>query len=72
MSEVPNLHHYTYRVEWSEEDQDFVGLCVEFPSLSWLAPDPPAACRGICKVVADVLADLEKNGEPIPQYEGAH
>ena len=64
MSEVPNLCHYTYRVEWSEEDQDFVGLCVEFPSLSWLAPDPTEACHGICKVVADMVADIEKNGEP--------
>ena len=28
---------YTYRVTWSEEDQEYVGLCLEFPSLSWLA-----------------------------------
>ena len=27
---------YTYRITWSEEDQEYVGLCVEFPSLSWL------------------------------------
>lgn len=25
--------HYTYRVTWSEEDGEYVGLCVEFPSL---------------------------------------
>ena len=29
---------YTYRVAWSPEDEEFVGLCAEFPSLSWLAP----------------------------------
>ena len=29
---------YTYRVTWSAEDQEHVGLCAEFPSLSWLAP----------------------------------
>ena len=28
---------YSYRVQWSEEDREFVGLCTEFPSLSWLA-----------------------------------
>jgi len=28
---------YTYRVTWSEEDAEYVGLCAEFPSLSWLA-----------------------------------
>ena len=27
---------YTYRVTWSAEDNKYVGLCAEFPSLSWL------------------------------------
>ncbi|MGV7292077.1 antitoxin HicB, partial [Mycobacterium kansasii] len=31
-----NEYHYTYRVEWSPEDGEWVGLCAEFPSLSWL------------------------------------
>jgi hypothetical protein len=26
--------HFTYRVTWSAEDGEHVGLCVEFPSLS--------------------------------------
>ncbi len=26
---------YTYRVTWSDEDGEYVGLCAEFPSLSW-------------------------------------
>jgi predicted RNase H-like HicB family nuclease len=25
---------FTYRVTWSEEDGEYVGLCAEFPSLS--------------------------------------
>jgi hypothetical protein len=25
---------YTYRVTWSEDDNEYVGLCAEFPSLS--------------------------------------
>lgn len=32
-----------YRVTWSEEDQEYVGLCAEFPSLSWLAESQEAA-----------------------------
>ena len=36
---------YTYRVTWSEEDNEYVGLCAEFPSLSWLAANPEAALR---------------------------
>jgi predicted RNase H-like HicB family nuclease len=31
---------YAYRVIWSEDDQEYVGLCVEFPSLSWLGKTP--------------------------------
>ena len=27
---------YTYRVTWSVDDQEYVGLCTEFPSLNWL------------------------------------
>jgi len=32
--------HYCYRVTWSEEDQEQLGLCAEFPSLRW-EPAPP-------------------------------
>jgi predicted HicB family RNase H-like nuclease len=58
---------YTYRVTWSEEDNEHVGLCAEFPSLSWLAGTPEAALKGIRKVVADVVADLEAQGETLPE-----
>jgi predicted HicB family RNase H-like nuclease len=58
---------YTYRVTWSEEDNEYVGLCAEFPSLSWLASTPEAALRGIRKVVAEVVADLEASGELVPE-----
>jgi predicted HicB family RNase H-like nuclease len=53
-------------VTWSEEDGEYVGLCVEFPSLSWLAETQEEALHGIRRVVADVVADLERNGEPVP------
>ena len=61
-----NIQHYTYRVTWSPEDNDHVGLCAEFPSLSWLAKTPEAALKGVQKVVADVVADLQANGESVP------
>ena len=59
--------HYTYRVTWSEEDGEHVGLCAEFPSLSWLASEPEAALQGIRQVIADVVADLKANGEQVPE-----
>lgn len=59
--------YYTYRVTWSDEDNEHVGLCAEFPSLSWLAGSPEAALAGIRSLVAEALADLQLNHEPIPQ-----
>ena len=59
--------HYTYRVTWSEEDNEYIGLCAEFPSLSWLSKTPESALKGILKVVAEIIKDMKKNGEEIPQ-----
>ena len=58
---------YTYRVTWSEEDEEYVGLCIEYPSLSWLAPTPQDALEGIRQVVAEVVADMEANEERVPE-----
>lgn len=58
---------YTYRVTWSEDDQEYVGLCAEFPSLSWLTGSPEAALRGIRRVVADVVAEMTEAGETVPE-----
>ena len=58
---------YTYRVTWSEDDKEYVGLCAEFPSLSWLGRTPEAALRGIRKVVAEVVKDMRETGEAAPK-----
>ncbi|MBI2376472.1 MAG: type II toxin-antitoxin system HicB family antitoxin [Deltaproteobacteria bacterium] len=59
--------HYTYRVTWSDEDKEYVGLCAEFPSLSWLAATQEDAFKGIRDVVAGVVEDMQSNGEEIPE-----
>ena len=59
--------HYTYRVTWSEDDKEYVGLCAEFPGLSWLTSTQQAALKGISSLVADVVADMKKSREPIPK-----
>ena len=66
-----SVDHYTYRVTWSAEDGEHVGLCAEFPSLSWLAKTPEAALKGIRRVVAEVVADMQAAGEetPVPLAE---
>ena len=59
--------HYTYRVTWSAEDNEYVGLCAEFPSLSWLSKTPEAALKGIRKTVEAVVNDMKQNREEVPQ-----
>jgi predicted HicB family RNase H-like nuclease len=64
---MTNTRHYTYRVIWSEEDREFVGLCAEFPGLSWLADTMEGALKGIARIVAGVVKDMQKSGEEIPE-----
>ena len=61
-----NYEHYGYRVIWSAEDEEFVGLCAEFPSLSYLNENRIKAIEGIANLVKDVVADMEANGEKVP------
>jgi len=61
----PTLRGYTYRVMRSGDE--FVGLCVEFPSLSWLAESESGALYGIAKLVNDVRSDMTKRKEEIPE-----
>ena len=64
---MTNPKKYTYRVIWSEDDGEHVGLCAEFPSLSWLAKSPGDALNGITKVVATILKDMAKTKELPPE-----
>jgi predicted HicB family RNase H-like nuclease len=62
-----NIDHYTYRVTWSPDDNEHVGLCVEFPSLSWLARGPEKALKGIRQLVTDTVEDMKTRKEPLPE-----
>ncbi len=63
---VREVDRYTYRVMWSEEDQEFVGLCADFPGLSWLAAAPEDALKGIRTVVRKCIKDMAATGEVVP------
>ena len=49
-----------YRIIWSHDDKEYVGLCENYPSLSWLDPDPVEALKGIISVVKDAEIEFEK------------
>lgn len=61
------IDHYTYRVTWSEEDGEYLGLCLEFPSLSWLASGPGNAFAGIRALVQVTVRDMRQTGENPPE-----
>jgi len=61
------IDRYTYRVTWSEEDWEHVGLCAEFPSLSWLDKNPEKALTGIRKLVKSCVKDMTANKEAVPE-----
>ena len=61
------IDRYTYRVTWSEEDQEYVGLCAEFPSLSWLEQTQVAALSGIQNLVLETVDEMKNANEEIPQ-----
>jgi hypothetical protein len=60
---MPETDRYTYRGPWSKKDEEYVGLCAEFPSLSWLDKSPKEALDGIRHVVCNVVNDLEASSE---------
>jgi predicted HicB family RNase H-like nuclease len=64
---VKEVDRYTYRVTWSEDDSEYVGLCAELPSLSWLEASPEKALIGIRKLVKETVADLKRSKEPVPE-----
>lgn len=58
---TPDKH--TYHVRWAEEDQEYVAICDQFPSLSWLADTQSGALQGIVELVAEAEADIASTGE---------
>jgi predicted RNase H-like HicB family nuclease len=58
---------YSYRVFWSQEDQEYVGVCAELPGLSWLDKSPVLALQGIRRVAREGLEILTEHGDPIPE-----
>lgn len=61
------VNHYSYRVIFSGEDNAWVGLCAEFPSLSHISDDQLEALSGINSLVEAVVEDMLENGEKPPE-----
>ena len=64
---MTNTKHYAYRVLWSADDEEYVALCAEFPSLSFLAETQGEALEGINQTIEEVVLDMENNNEEVPE-----
>ena len=53
-------------VEWSEEDQVYVGLCPDLTTGSH-GDDPRQVYSDLCEVVDDVIRHFEATGKPLPE-----
>ena|SRR5215210_2118572 len=58
---------YSYRVQYSPDDEAFIGLVEEFPGLSAFADTLEEAVKEIQTVLAEGLQLLAERGEQIPE-----
>ena len=64
------IDKYTYRVEWSEEDNTHVARCLEFPSLAAHGNTSSDALQEIENVVNQTVIWLREENEEIPEPFG--
>lgn len=57
---------YSYAVQWSAEDGEYVATCSAFPSLSWLDRKPDLALMGVRDLVRSALNDLAAESQQPP------
>ena len=61
------FHFYSYRIVWSDEDQSYLGRCLELPSLLAHGPTEEAALKEIKIVVDATIKWMKAEGEKLPQ-----
>jgi predicted RNase H-like HicB family nuclease len=66
-----DIKKYTYRIEWSEEDQVHIARCLEFPSLAAHGKTPEKALKEIETVVAASVLWIEEENGVVPEPIGA-
>ena len=74
MSKNPNFSiaaKYTFRTQWSEEDQVHISHCLEFPSLSAHGDSPEAALNEIQIVVSESIKWMKSEKEEVPEPLGS-
>lgn len=58
---------YTYRIEWSEEDQIFIARCMEFSGLAAHGTSSESTLKEIKKVINESIKWLKEEGKAVPE-----
>lgn len=58
---------YTYRLLWDEIRERYVGVCSEFPDLTYEAMSTADALAGIQNRIAEEIASLARQKKPPPE-----
>lgn len=61
------VEKYTYRIEWSEEDNTHIARCLEFPSLITHGETAQSALKEMEFVVNESISWMREDGEQIPE-----
>ena len=64
-----NVYNEAHNTQQGEEIE-YIGICEEFPSVSWIETSPQKAYQGIRDVIAGIVEDMESNGEILPKPRG--
>lgn len=67
---MSDIDKYTYRIEWSDEDQTHIAYCLEFPSLMAHGKKSEDALREIKVVVKESIKWMKLEGEEVPEPIG--
>lgn len=66
-----DIKKYTYRIEWSEEDNAHIARCLEFPSLAAHGKTPERALKEIETVVGESVKWIEEENGIVPEPLGS-
>ncbi|MBN2653239.1 MAG: type II toxin-antitoxin system HicB family antitoxin [Spirochaetales bacterium] len=64
------IEKYTYRIEWSEEDNVHIARCLEFHSLQAHGQTAEKALHEIEEVVRQTVEWMREENEPLPEPIG--
>lgn len=66
-----DISKYTYRIEWSADDNAHIARCLEFPSLAAHGKTPEKALKEVEIVVAESVKWIEEENGIVPEPLGA-